>query len=522
MHASNAALKHTPYLAIEVVDDLSDPALQALSPTIMSWSSSFWLVDLRSCASYWSQRAQRHGLPVTVFFQQMICELYGDRCRAALAPHPWQAVLMVREMSARDLQGLLLAQSPFGQTLLHDLSWSSWWDCVATLAEHFVQVGRRHFNPSLFRRQCRDMRRAMGRLGTPSAGQLRAMPTPALARRFGSTLGELRDWAYTDAAPPEGGDPNHGKMRLLFAENTAFTSGFPWQSQTHLKQPAVVCHLETPLREWAHLESLLREDFDRLCHLDSWSEGERIVCLEWHLTLSDLTTLTLPLRFRHPHALHSEQGVHKTALLQASYCFANSQRAAALHIPLRDGYEPLTALFAVVGWELRITERLTLPRRSISLFDDHSAVEGEEAHADQGYLLRLENKLPIPLIAFDLCPDWLPETSFSEASATKSATTKEVDALTLYAHGLAAAAVSERRPLFLYRHPEPLDPQILARTGRFYERTMHKWWGAAPTHLAGEARVLQRDYYRLRDPQSRSLWVYRDSLGQCFIHGIYG
>jgi hypothetical protein len=42
---------------------------------------------------------------------------------------------------------------------------------------------------------------------------------------------------------------------------------------------------------------------------------------------------------------------------------------------------------------------------------------------------------------------------------------------------------------------------------------MAKWWAAASS--------LQRDYYRLTDNEQRSFWVFKDNLGQWFIHGIF-
>jgi hypothetical protein len=98
-------------------------------------------------------------------------------------------------------------------------------------------------------------------------------------------------------------------------------SGFPWQSFTFASLLQVSRHLEEPLCEWQHLEVLLGEDFDRLCGLSSWLAGERIVSLEWRLTLRDLSHHVVPIRFRHPHSLHLEKGLHPTALLQALYAF---------------------------------------------------------------------------------------------------------------------------------------------------------------------------------------------------------
>lgn len=532
-----------PYLALELEEDQDELILQALTPKIMAWSDGVWLLDLSRCASYWQSRAEQSGssigertepqaplkranhdpVDLSSFLSNLLADLCGETYRATLAPHPWQALLMLSEMGERHLQGLLVASSPFGQSLLNDISWDSWWSCTTALVPHLTQAGRRRWNPTVFRRQCRDLQRAAQRLGLSSAGTLRSIPTPALVRRFGATLGELRDWAYgykhtsTDSHKAVG-------MRLLFQEeetDNSFPSGFPWHSVTSTQNPSVVRHLETPLREWDHLEPLLRDDFDRLCLLDSWCKGERIVSLEWRLTLSDLTPLLIPLHFRHPHALHTEQGSHKTALLQAFYAFENTQKARRQRPCLRDGYEPIPTLFAIASWELCITERLTLPRQSLGLFGDQSTVEDGVSHPSH-HLLRLENKLSIPLTAFNLCSDWLPEDSFTPAPRDALSLENAPDTLSRYAHDLAAAALCKDRPLFLYKEPELLTEGAILKAKVFSERTMHKWWDVSQDCSNDTKKVLQRDYYRIMDRYHRSLWIYRDSLGQHFIHGIYG
>lgn len=537
-------LKHMPYLAIELGETQDHSTLQALSPKIMTWNDSIWIVDLARCASYWQHRAEQsyaatqtvqsqrpshsqgtyESIHISSFLTNLLRDIWGENCRAALAPHPWQALLMLYEMRERHLPGLLVTSSPFGQSLLHDLSWNAWWSCTTTLIQHFSQTKRRRWNPTIFRRQCRDLRRSAQRLGLSSAGHLRAIPTLSLVRRFGAILGELRDWAYgSDPVTTE--RPKTTGMRMLFQEEEEaqhpFASGFPWHSVVSTENPMVVRHLETPLREWDHMEPLLRDDFDRLCRLDSWSAGERIVSLEWRLTLSDLTPLMIPLYFRYPHALHTEQGSHKTALLQALYAFENVQKSRRQRPCLRDGYEAIPSLFAITSWELCITERLTLPRQSLGLFGDQSTVE-DGTSSIQHQLLCLENKLSIPLTAFNLCSDWLPEDSFAPTLKDTSIAQVRSDALSRYAHDLATAALCKDRPLFLYKEPEPLAEKTRTTTEIFNERTMHKWWDKAQENSKDIKKVLQRDYYRVIDRHHRSLWIYRDSLGQKFIHGIYG
>ena len=510
------------FAAVEVttgVDGDADPAttLQALTPRLMRWSDRLWLLDLDACASYWQARAVLQETTAVELVRFLLRELPLGCVRAALADHPWQALLLVTHMQERRLPGFVLGRGPLGEALLREASWASWERCAERLAHHLAAIpAARRCDEALFRRQRREARRTAVRLGLSRPWQLAELPEAQIKRRFGALVRDLGQWATQTAQPMREMRAAGGLSPTMGTAAMPFASGFPWRSFAAASLPRVTRHLETPAVEWAHMEAVLCDDFDRLCQLDSWSSGERVVSLELRLVFCDLSCLIVPIRFRHPHALHLERGHHTTALLQALYAFQCAARA-----PVRrecDGvlYEAQTGASPIIGWDLVLTGRLTAVPRSIGLFGER---EGETG--DALALLALENKLPVRLAAYALCEDWLPEDSFTSAApvggrerpGAASVLTETVRAAGRRSH----AAVAHTRPLYLYRKPTPFDSHGCSSVWRFLERTMAKWWQPHE----GARGELQRDYYRLTDGEQRDFWVFKDTRGQWFVHGVF-
>src|SRR5690606_27244538 len=105
-------------------------SLMALSPRIMHWHEDVWLIDLQVSASYWRVQALQQGISVmdvirTVLEHAMAAE--NGFYRAALADHPWQAILLFEAMKHRSLSGVLKLDATFGGTVYREISWSTWW-----------------------------------------------------------------------------------------------------------------------------------------------------------------------------------------------------------------------------------------------------------------------------------------------------------------------------------------------------------------------------------------------------------
>jgi hypothetical protein len=524
-------------LAGEVMqsEDLSDfnqkvaEKLQALTPRMMHWGNDFWILDLSACSSYWRARAKAARCDVLELVRSLLKEMFGNIVRAALADHPWPALLLAHQMRGRKLNGLVLSKGPFGESLMREMSWDIFWLTSDALAEHYEASGRKKFQSSAYRRQREQMKRATKRLGMRTPWQMRDITPDAIRRRFGATIKDIWDWTFFGAGSSGKKDETNNMMTSLFAsrseESNIFHWGFPWQGFVLESLPRVIRHLEVPLCEWSHIEAVLREDLDRLCGLSSWLAGERVVSLEWRIISCDLTHHIVPILFRHPHSLHPEKGNHKTALLQALYSFENNMpRQDQGYEELFHGYE--APAVPICGWELIIKERLTIPPQSTGLFGEMITADwnGKDGAIDFAFM-RMENRLTISLDSYDLLADWTPEDSFVNAGTANS----RQDVVIMNTGENAACrrsmlAIAKKRPLYMFREPKIFDNQGASSLREFCERTMGKWWSSART-LVGASKSsssMQRDYYKITDKDQRRLWVFRDISGHWFLHGIYG
>jgi hypothetical protein len=533
-----ADIRMPDYLVIDLngyeadtVDAVAEK-MQALTPRLMVWGGDFWILDLSVCSSYWRARAKAARCDVLELVRSLLKEMFGNIVRAALADHPWPALLLASQMRSRKLGGLVLCQGHFGEALLREMSWDIFWQTADQLAEHFEQAAVKRFQPAVYRRQREQMKRAVKRLGMRTPWQMRDITADAMRRRFGATIRDIWDWTFSATAGVAKKDDTNSMMTPLFApgpgEGQVFNSGFPWQGHVLESLPCVVRHLEVPVCEWSHIEALLREDLDRLCGLSSWLAGERVVSLEWRLIIRDMTHHIVPILFRHPHSLHPEKGSHKTALLQALYSFeSNMPRQDQGYEELFNGYE--APVMPICGWELVITERLTIPPQSAGLFGDLITADWSGRAGPDGVddfaVMRMENRLAVPLDSYELMADWTPEDSFSSADGAR----QRMECVIMSTGEQAASrrsmlAVARQRPLYMYREPKLFNNEGHSSLREFCERTMGKWWASARTLMArGQGNTaIQRDYYRLTDKDQNRLWVYRDSGGQWFVHGIYG
>lgn len=463
-----------PYLAIERPAD--ERGLEALSTRLMRWKEDVWLVDLAATRSYWETQAQRRGVPLEGLWRSLVTGLLGEDGSAALARHPFQALLLARHLSTKKLPGFAHASEPLTQMLWKDLAWGTHWQVTEELLPHLTQARDPRGHPATFRQKLGLMQRSMRRLGLKLPWQLAEVEPLQIRRRFGALFGDVWDWCYGGAEA---------------------CGDFPWAGFRFAADPSVSRALEYGVNDWQGLEGWLKEDFDRLAASPQLGGKERVVELAWRLVFDDMGEKTLTVRFRHPHHLQKEVGAHVTALKQCLYAYEA--------MPREDDFgQPPPPL---VAWELTVTERMTPTAVGLTLF-------GEGDGQDET-LLALENRLRLALTRHTLCEDWLPEDSQMTASGGDSWPSLPPRAEALPSLG----ALARTRPLFLFETPKPFDPK--AKELRFLERTMSKWWRDG--HVQG-SRVT-RDYFRARealgDGGDRDYWIFRDGQGRWFVHGVF-
>lgn len=477
--------------------------LESLTPRIMQWSEDIWILDMGLCLSYWWNRALQEGLDVVTLWRLVLQRLFGGDTltySAAVAHHPWLAVLVLGHMRERDLFGLVDYDSPFGRRHFQEVSWRNWWWAAKAVIPHFSLAGRKRLGS--FPRSLGQMRRAIKRLRLDRPHTLKTAEPSAIRRRFGSIMGELWGWTYAEEKEGE------GRSGLV---------GFPWRAYQFRAPPVVRRNLDFTLNDWEAMAPLLQEDLNALCRKGiAFDAKEYVLRLLWRLSLADGTTEELELPFRNPHSLHQDAPEQRTAMAQALFRFSSSHGKAARED--RDG------ILGVIAWEVIVAEKMALPPQVRSLFDDPTG--------DVQELATLENLLPVPLERLDVRPDWVPESSFGLAVDVRAKVRGGVGEHTVHPdksvgdrQALVYQSAASDRPLFIFTEPE-----VLARPGpsggvRFLERTMEKWWlhckGA--DEAPGEpSRSSRRDYYQFLDSEGKSLWVFQNQRKQWFVHGVYG
>jgi hypothetical protein len=494
-----------PFLAIYAKDSCAQD-VQTLTPRVMQWSDDgVWILDLRTCLTFWTTKANSLGIDTVALIRMVLqCQFASEDSeqisigeaagyQGVLANSPWRAVLLLNYVRERNLGGLINFASAYAGNLRKELSWNAWWETAVSICNHFEKVNRRHFTRLAFQSQCAQMQRTIKRLGTSNPWELKQADSLAVGRRFGTALRDLWQWTWSDTDT----DPSRG---LSQNSEHLFTSGFPWQSYLQKEVPTITRHLDDPLLEWDFLEPLLQEDLCRICDLDSWDSREGVMRLEWRVVSYDLTILDIPVCFRHPHSLASERNsCFTTTTLQAYYSFNQAVKNTAGPYEEEGFSDPPSP---VISWQLMISERLQLSNKIIDLFGTSAT--------DSSALMDLENRLPIPLLGYDICNDWVPEDSY----ATSQDQDVRLDDIN---NKMAPSfyALARRRPLFLYPKPIFLDSHGASAAWRFLERIMTKWWNATDKQSA------QRDYYQLTGADRRLMWVFKDLCGNWYIHGIF-
>jgi hypothetical protein len=439
--------------------------LQALTPRIMQWDSMRFLLDLRPCAAFWRYQARQQKRKLLDCLKEELQEIFATRVfHAAAAETPWHSLLLLRLQEDRAMPGVLSHTSRFGKNLMRSLSWDLWWDMVTRYEELERASNKKQL--SSFQQQKRTMQLAMRRLGARQPAAIFSMPAEQIQRRFGSLIADV--WTQT------------------FSDGDRSRSAFPWTPLRFCENPRIQRHLDFGTADWPTVEAYLNEDLNRLCVLDSFKKGERILQLEWMIVLCNLQKIPVSILFRHPHSLHDESPNQRTALLQISYSFQKLWQKLQNHEEDR-----------IISWTLEVTEKIRPRMRQLTLF--------HESRDDWHALMNLENMLLKPLEAYQLQEDWVPEDSFVKAEGPLSSSLSLSSLRNLLHLGLS-------RPLFLYLTPQRLRPEGSKALWTFRERTMEKWW---------RRQGLTRDYFQFtRDAQM--LWVFRDSAGECFAQGIYG
>ena len=434
----------------------------------MQVQDQIWILDLSPFYGYWLKEALKTGKVIPALWRKALNQAFGTQdldlqvdYRAALASHPWRALLLLFSMAENQQFGFLDGRSNLGHKLLSGLSWSSWSAALDSVSNLWESQKLPRFKASVLTGQRQRFMLAMDRLAIKKPSASKNLKAKALQNRYGKHLSWA--WGWTFSARVEG--------------------YFPWKNHSFVPPPKVMRFLDEASFYWEPISYHLIEDLDKICdHLRS----KVVTRLDWLLTFEDMTEILVPLCFRNPHDLLSERGAHPTVLIHAK---------TSIEALFKDIIKPEESPNLVLSWELTLVESLSLPMLQFDIF-------GEALEEDSGELTlaKLENQLSVPLQRFALSEDWTPEDSFRNWEGEQ---VKE-DA------SLKHAALM--RPLYLWKDPKPIAP-LQAEKLKFLESSMNKWW------LPAQENAHRQYYQEVTFEGSR--WVFFDGKGGWFEHGIF-
>jgi hypothetical protein len=220
-------------------------------------------------------------------------------------------------------------------------------------------------------------------------------------------------------------------------------------------------------------------------------KGQKVTRIEWHIQLENLKSHLCPIVFRNPHSLVNDAPEFKTLLFQAYYAYLEMMgqmrvRDDDLDYPLR---------MALIGWEVIVTHTLhDIPVEWNFLSDRSEAGDAQQ-------ILEMANKLPLALERYQSAPSFYPECSGTSLSCDH----KNEDSF-FWLQG------AKKQPLFIFSPAIAFTPEKFHRK-TFLERSSSLWW-------QGEVDEGERNYY-IFEENKKLYWVYQDSNGEWFKHGLF-
>lgn len=466
--------------------DFTYESLQMISPNVMQWNDQIWIVDLRSCLSYWSAQGKKTNTSVFEYIRG-ICDRIGGKSGyyASVASDPWQSILLLGVLEEKGMHGFISLQSNMGRNLYTYLSWQVWQRCVTCLIQ-FLYTNNliRRSKLIQYEQKLSHMLRSIKKLGINFPSEISDMPAYQIRRRFGRWMESVWKRTYqTKYHQPDCDLDEHEEI-------------MPWVAYRAKIVPVVTRYLDFPLKQWDQIEDYLKQDLHKLSFLDSFKNTHRIISLEWLVVLQNLDEVPLTIFFRHPYNLRKEPPHFRTALLQIFFQYESYQLKIA-----SDQNDEILQETAIIGWQLKITQTLEISNIGHQLFDDSNDLDA---------LIALENRLQVPLYSYQHYDSWVPEESFVIKNTREYSA--EINPSTEGQYSFKQAS-TKHHPLYIYPYPQKFQSDTKSGVWRFVERVMDSWWKQPSPNTF-------RDYYQYINLE-KNLWLYQDSSGQWYTHGIF-
>ncbi|MBT3585038.1 MAG: hypothetical protein HN509_09030 [Halobacteriovoraceae bacterium] len=478
-------------LKVKVSSDKNEQRkLFVLTTKVMHWGGDYWLLDLSNMLTYWKWVARQKGFQLFELYEAILEQTFSN-FTAAFAYHPWQALLFCEALEQRG-EKLMSLGTPLGNQLFRGHHFSCWLPHLGFFKEH-LKARKLEKN---FSSKMNQWQMFLDRMGITRPFDVTHLTPESLSRRFGKWWESL--WKWTFSGLPEAFDaPSSSVQTDLFSSSLIESKDeFYWQDHELEAPPTVERFLEFPLLDWEHISDQLRDDCESLCQQNRDLKFKRVTRLEWQLTFENMKAESCQLVFRNPYDLAADGPDYSSALFQAYYSFLEVTKK----IKKRDDDLDFPINMAVSSWKLKIRELMELPALNTDLFGTLSQKLSRQ--------MEMQNKLPRELQSYQLEPTFSPEHSYALSSLPKKRD-----------FNLAQWTVSAlKRPLFIYSKVVGLEPSRHWQKS-FLERVGESWWTG---DLEGsENQAFDRDYYIVEMESGAFYWLFRNSLGRWYRHGIF-
>ncbi len=445
------------------------------SPSAMQWSDHVVLNRLDCCESFWVTQLDKLQYDLETLFTDILSRYFKHDYITVFACHPWQCLMYLSYLRYHNSTGVYFLQNRLNRNIFQTLGWQYWFEPQSELVSHLDSMCIKGFNSSKMRSLQDRLRRFIHRIGLNGPFDIKKADYQSFSRRFETWLGKLLLWTLTD------NNDLHD---------------FPWIPLQPVDQPSVSRDLEYPVNVWEVVEGLLAEDLLKLSEENTTNDQEHINRISWHIRLFNQQLIDIDLNFRFPYSLQRDQPDFKIALYQARYVYDDLMAK----LQLRDQDLDLPETMPLLGWRIEICERFVLPPVIWDLFSDRSDEISSQA------IVNLQNKLPVEIESYDYSRSFYPEQSFTQKPVNRLQDRESCD--------LQWLQQSLFRPLFYYPVVELIEqPQRGLFT--FLERSVSDWWQQQA------CRLINRDYFQLKNSAGRLSWVYRDFNGLWFKQGEY-
>jgi hypothetical protein len=290
---------------------------------------------------------------------------------------------------------------------------------------------------------------------------------------------------------------NYQSVRLLF--------DFPWINFKLFEPPIVKNSLEYPISFWDQVEPLLLTDLEKFTNSPHLKSPNKISCLNWNISLYDISKVKTEIYFRYPLSLEEDQK-HNFSTILSQFKIAFEQFQFKLKEKTKD--TDLANVPIIIAWEIEIHRIVKFSERTNSLF-----LELKEKEQTLSDIKQFQNKIEAEISIFKINEVHIPSLDYTTTnlnSLMKEINLKDVPK--------EKTELSHRRflmkPLFIYEQPVSFTENEIKHK-RYLERTASPWWQTSDLNDS------YRDYHICEKNDGQLIWAYQNYKGNWYIHGLY-